>query len=367
MRFASVRVVEVPLRLVAPLRTSTGTHDSRRALLVEVTLDDGSVGWGENVAPDGDFYTGETATASRTAMREVLAPRLAREFDDPSHLDSAWWQTSDWPMARASIEQAAWDAWCRGRRVSLASALGGEPRSVEVGAVVGLHDDVAASVAEAMARVDEGYRHLKVKIAPGRDVTVVRAIRDAVGGHVPISVDANGSFTRGDVGTLASLVDHGVVLVEQPFAVGDLSSCSDLRATGTVTVGLDEAIMSPGDLSAALAAGALDAVNVKPSRLGGLGPSVAVLERCASEGLGAWVGGMLESGIGRAAALALATHPACTSAPDLSASSRYFERDVTHPFVLREGTLAVPDLPGIGVEPIGEVLRGSEFETLWPG
>lgn len=365
MRFASVRLVEVPLRLVAPLRTSTGTHDSRRALLVEVTLDDGSVGWGENVAPDGDFYTGETATTSRGAMRDVLASQLDREFDDPSSLDSAWWHTADWPMARAAIEQAAWVAWCRSRGVSLATALGGAPGAIEVGAVVGLHDGVAASVAEAMARVDEGYRHLKLKIAPGRDVEVVRAVRDAVGEHVSVSVDANGSFGRGDIGMFASLADHGVVLVEQPFVVGDTASCVELRATDTVKVGLDESIMSLDDLSAALGARALDAVNVKPSRLGGLGASLTVLHRCAAEGLGAWVGGMLESGIGRAAALALATHPACTSAPDLSASSRYFERDVTEPFVLRGGALTVPDLPGIGVAPRDDVVNGLEFETLW--
>ena len=364
MRFASVRLLEIPLRLVAPLRTSTGTHDSRRALLVEVTLDDGSVGWGENVAPQGDFYTGETAAASRVAMCEVLAPRFTFEFGHPTDLDADWWQTTDWPMARAAIEQAAWDAWCRRRGVSLASALGGAPGAIDVGAVIGLHDDIAASVAEAMARVDEGYRHLKMKITPGRDVELVRAVRDAVGSDISVSVDANGSFAADDVRVLASLADHGVFLVEQPFAAGDLAACADLRATGTVKVGLDESIMTLDDLSVAIAAGALDAVNVKPSRLGGLGPSVLVLERCASEGLGAWVGGMLESGIGRAGALALATHPACTSAPDLSASSRYFESDVTEPFVLQGGTLAVPDLPGIGVEPRDDVVNGLEFETL---
>ena len=365
MRFASVRLFDVPLRLVAPLRTSTGTHHARRALLAEVTLDDGSVGWGENVAPDGDFYTGETATASRAAMREVLAPRLAAEFEHPADLAAVWWQTTDWPMARAALEQAAWDAWCHRRGVSLATALGGAPRAIDVGAVVGLHDDIAAVVAESMARADEGYRHLKLKIAPGRDIAVVRAVRDAVGARVSLSVDANGSFTSDDFPSLASLEDHGVKLVEQPFAVGDLSSCADLRATGTVKIGLDESIMTLDDLSVALAAGALDAVNVKPSRLGGLGPSVAVLERCASEGLGAWIGGMLESGIGRAAALALASHPACTLAPDLSASSRYFERDVTEPFVLKSGTLVVPDLAGIGVAPRADVTSGLEFETLW--
>ena len=366
MRFASVRLVEVPLRLVTPLRTSTGTHDSRRALLAEVTLDDGSLGWGENVAPEGDFYTGETASASRVAMREVLASRLAAEFEHPADLDAVWWQTTEWPMARAALEQAAWDAWCRSRGLPLASALGGAPRSIDVGAVIGLHDEIASAVAEAMARVDEGYRHLKLKIALGRDLAVVRAIRDAVGAHVSLSVDANGSFTSDDLLSLASLADHGVELVEQPFAVGDLSSCAQLRATRTVKVGLDESIMTLDDLSVALAAGALDAVNVKPSRLGGLGSSLAVLEKCASEGLGAWVGGMLESGVGRAAALALATRSACTSAPDLSASSRYFEFDVTEPFVLHDGALAVPDLPGIGIAPRAEAISGLEYETFWP-
>lgn len=366
MQFASVRLVEVPLRLVTALRTSAGTHDSRRALLVEVTLDDGSVGWGENVAPVGDFYTGETASLSLGALRDVLARRLGEEFESPSHLNEAWWQTSAWPMARAAVESAAWDAWCRSKGIDLASALGGAPGRVEVGCVVGVHDDVSATVAEALARADEGYRHLKLKIAPNRDVEVVRLVRAAVGSNLTLAVDGNGAYEASDVPVLASLADHGVTLVEQPFAPGDWSAARKLADTGAVRVGLDESIANSDDLERALSHGAVNSVNVKPSRLGGLAAASDMLDRCLREGIGAWIGGMLESGIGRAAALSLATHPACTSAPDLSASSRYFESDVTEPFVLDGGTLTVSGRPGIGVEPLPDVLRDVEFETLWP-
>ncbi len=365
MQLASVRCVQVPLRLVSPLRTSTGTHDERTALLVQVTTDDVSVGWGEDVAPTGDFYTGETAAASLAALRGELTAALGGEFASPVGLDESWWGTHRWPMARAAVESAVWDAWCRSRGESLAVALGGRPGRVEVACVVGLHDQVAATVAEAMARVDEGYKHLKLKIAPGRDVDIVREVRSAVGGSVTISVDGNGAFTVDDMQRLVCLADHQVSLVEQPFAVGDWSAARELVATGTVSVGLDESIMSQSDLDVALARGALNAVNVKPSRLGGLAPAVVMLERCAREGLGAWIGGMLESGIGRAAALALASHPACTSAPDLSASGRYFVGDVTEPFVLVDGALEVPGGTGLGVVPTAHVLQGHEFETLW--
>lgn len=365
MRITEVSLVEIPLALVAPLRTSTGSHATRTAALVRVTLDDGSTGWGEDVAPTGAFYTGESADISLAGLRGGLARRaVGNEFAGPDDLDARWWGVPDHPMARCAVESAVWDAWCRSRRIPLATALGGSPRDVAVGAVVGLHDDVEGAVAEALERVGEGYRHIKVKIAPGRDHEVVSAMRDAVGPDLPISVDANGAYSIDDVALIAGLAGLGVVLVEQPFAPGDLAAASRLCATRTVKVGLDESILSGADLETALSAGAVDAVNVKPSRLGGLGAAVGLLERCRAEGLDAWVGGMLESGIGRAAALALATHPGCTLAPDLSASRRYFERDVTEPFVLSDGRLTVPSTPGAGRVPSPEALDGLAMETL---
>lgn len=365
MRIVGLTMARVPLSLVSALRTSTGTHASRTAALVEVTLDDGAVGWGENVAPEGDFYTGETAATSLAAMRTVLAPLLAdRRFESPHEMDATWWGTDSWPMARCAIESAAWDAWARSRGVAFAAALGGEPGRVAVGAVVGLHDDIAATVEEALARVHEGYRHLKVKIAPGHDNDVIAALRDAVGSKVSISVDANGSFGSSDIDRLASLADLGVTVVEQPFAPDDLALSKTLRETGTVRVGLDESVCGLDDLDRALGAGAIDALNVKPSRLGGFGVARAALERCRAEGIDAWIGGMLESGIGRAGALALSTHPACTLPPDLSASSRYFEVDVTEQFALTEGFLVVPDLPGIGRTPDARAMGLATIETI---
>jgi len=358
-------LVRVPLDLVGPLRTSSGTHSARTAVLVAVRLDDGTVGWGENVAPEESFYTGETSSASIRAMRgDLLRGITDRDFDAPSALDASWWGTTEFPMARCAVESAVWDAWCRGRVVALATALGGSPGDVAVGAVVGLHPSADDTVTEAVARVAEGYRHLKLKIAPGRDREVVAAVRDAIGPDVSLSVDANGAYSADDVDLLAGLAEIGVVLVEQPFAPGDLAASARMCATGSVRVGLDESIMTMADLDLALAAGAIDAVNVKPSRLGGLGAAVGILERCRAEGFDAWIGGMLESGIGRAAALALATHPACTLAPDLSASARYFTRDVTEPFVLAEGRLRVPATPGIGREPLPGMIAGVGIETL---
>jgi len=367
---AKVRIVEatlarVPLALVGPLHTSSGTHSARSATLIAVVLDDGSVGWGENVSPEEDFYTGETSSTSVRAMRgDLLGGIVDREFGAPSELDASWWGTTEFPMARCAVESAVWDAWCRGRGIALATALGGSPGDVAVGAVVGLHPSAADTVTEALARVAEGYRHLKLKIARGRDREVVAAVRDAVGPGASLSVDANGAYSADDVGLLAGLAEVGVDLVEQPFAPGDLAASGQLSATRSVKVGLDESIMTMCDLDLALTAGAVDAVNVKPSRLGGLGAAVGILERCRAEGLDAWIGGMLESGVGRAAALALATHPACTLAPDLSASARYFEHDVTEPFVLADGRLRVPATAGIGREPLSEMITGAAMEAL---
>ena len=365
MRIVDAQLVRVPLRLAGVLRTATGTHSSRTATLIRVRLNDGSSGWGENVAVEEDFYTSETATSSIGALRDgLVAAAAGRDFGAPVDLDASWWQTTEFPMARCAVESAVWDAWCRGSGTSLAVALGGSPRSIAVGAVVGLHPDVDGVVDEAVTRAAEGYRHLKLKIAPGRDRDPVSAVRNAVGDGVTLSVDANGAYTADDVPLLAALAELSVGVVEQPFAPHDLGAARRLRGTRTVRVGLDESIMSGADLDAALSLGAIDALNVKPSRLGGLGVAVTMLERCRAEGLDAWVGGMLESGIGRAAALALASHPACTLPPDLSASDRYFTADVSDPFVLVEGTLAVPDQPGLGREPSAAVLDGVPIESL---
>lgn len=366
MRIDRVRIVTVPLQLVTPLRTSQGDHTSRTATLVEITADDGTVGWGENVAPEGDFYTGETAALSRAFMREVLVPGLVNDdFDDDLDLDE---ESAAMPMADHAVSSALADIEARQRGISLAAAVGrADVRRLRVGAVVGLHDSVDDAVAEAMTRVGEGYTRVKVKIAPGRDVDVVAAVRAAMPAAVELHVDANGAYGARDIRHLSFLDAHGVGLVEQPFAHNDLASHAALSRAIATPVCLDESVVTIVDAVDAIAAAACSVINVKPSRVGGFHQAVSILRLCAENGIDAWVGGMLESGIGRAGCLALATHPGCTMTPDLSASARYFVHDLTEPFVLVDGCLTVPEGPGIGVAPLPSVLAdpATSIETVF--
>ena len=355
VRIAGTDLVEVGLDLVEPLVTATGVHASRTAILVRVVLSDGSVGWGEDVAPEGRFYTGESADASRRHLERDLLPRcLGADATDPVTFEGGL-PPDAFPMARHAVASAVWDARCRAFGVPLSEALGGSQRPVEVCAVIGLAEAPALVASACRRAVAEGYRHLKIKIAPGRDVEVVTAVCHAIGDAATISVDANGSFDEGGIGTLSRLADLGVELVEQPFAVGDLAACGVLVRDASVGVGIDESVTTRDDLLRVLDAGACTAVNIKPARVGGFATAVDMAGHCRDAGVEAWVGGMLETGIGRAGALALATHPAFSLPADLSASSRYFSRDVTAPFVLSDGCLS-PRGPGIGVVPVPDPL-----------
>lgn len=366
MRIDRVRLFHVPLALVAPLRTAQGDHLTRTAVLVEITADDGTVGWGENVAPEGSFYTGETQEASVAHMREVLVPSLVGDGDDDDWDDDD--EHPSMPMADHAVSSALADIDARQRAIPLSGALGRrEIRLVPVGAVVGLHSTIEATVAEAVQRAAEGYPRIKLKIAPGRDRDVVAAVRGALPEAVDIHVDANGSYGAHDVGHLAFLDEFAVGLVEQPFPADDLQSHAALSRAVSTPVCLDESVGGIVDAMNAVASAACSVINVKPSRVGGFHAATAILRLCAENGIDAWVGGMLESGIGRAGCLALATHPACTMTADLSASSRYFVSDVTEPFELKNGCLHVPAGPGLGVEPLAEVLAapGTSVETLF--
>jgi O-succinylbenzoate synthase len=230
-----------------------------------------------------------------------------------------------------------------------------------------MHPDIKSVVDEAMQRVAEGYTRVKVKIAPGRDVDVVRAVSQSLPPGTELHVDANGAYTRHDIRHLAFLDNFQVGMVEQPFGTDQWEAHAELSRTLVTPVCLDESVGGIVDAMRAVGSGACSVINVKPSRVGGFHEAVAILRMCAENGIDAWIGGMLESGIGRAGCLALATHPACTMTPDLSASARYFVRDVTEPFVLENGHLRVPRGPGLGVQPLAGLLDedSTSIETLF--
>jgi O-succinylbenzoate synthase len=336
-----VELVDATLPLVRPFVTRHGTRAHKRVLLVRVTTTDGVVGWGECAAEPSPTYAPEHIDGAWLVLRDHLVPRLLRG----GRLD----EVAGNHMAKAALEMALLDARLRAERRSLAAWLGGTVARVPAGVVVERYDDPRQAADVAAERVDEGYRRIKCKIEPGADTAHVAAVREAVGPHVAVWADANGSYSLADATTLAGL---DVELLEQPLRAGDLLEHAELRRAVRTVVCLDESIASVDDARLALHVQAAGAITVKPGRLGGLASAVEVHDLCREAGVPVWCGGMLETGIGRAANVALASLPGFTLPGDLSASGRYFARDViTEPFTLgADGCLAVPDGPGLGVE-----------------
>lgn len=354
---AEVELVRVRVPLRAPLRSAHGTEHERDVVLVRASLDDGTVGWGECSALSRPTYTGEYTAGAWAVLRDELVPAFlaGREDDVVGH-----------PMARAGLRTALLDASLRRRGVGLAAHLGAEhgrpARSVATAAVVGRRDHPDEVLSAVEARVAAGVALVKLKVTSHpRDLEAVAAVRDAWP-DLPLAVDGNGSL---DARSLALLDGHGLAYVEQPFPADALVDTAGAARRMATPLALDESVTSAGALATALALGAAKVVNVKPARLGGVRAAAEVARTAVEAGCGAFVGGMLETGVGRAAALAVAALPWCTLPTDLGPSSRYVEEDLTDPIeVDGDGWLPVPDGPGIGVVPLEARLAAAVVDRL---
>jgi O-succinylbenzoate synthase len=339
---AAVELRRVRLPLLEPFVAAHGTEHEREVVLVHVAGRDGEHGWGECVALSEPTYTAETTASAWVALRDQLVPALLADEPVP---------TTGHPMAWTAVEVALVDLRLRRQRRALVDALGAARRPIDACAVVGLQPTIDATIAAVGRRVDEGYRAVKLKIAPGHDLEPLAAVRAAFA-DLALAADANGSFTLDDRSRLEGFGELGLDYLEQPLAADDLAGLARLRPALPYALALDESVASPDDLDRAVAAGAGSIVNVKPGRVGGIAACQAILARAAEAGWGAFVGGMLETGIGRATALAVASHPACTLPTDLGPSDRYFDADLTEPIPLEAGgCLQVPAGSGIGVVP----------------
>ena len=355
MRLAGVELRRVRLPLVTPFRSALGEQAEREALLVRVATPD-AVGWGECTAMAAPSYTSEYLDGAHHVIRHHLLPRLlARAAVHAHEVGPALAGVRGHPMAKAALEMAVLDAELRAAGTSLADHLGAVRPAVDAGVAVGLAGSVTALVGAVGACLDEGYRRVKLKIGPGWDVEPVRAVRERFGDAV-LQVDANGSYTPADQEHLAALDDFGLALIEQPFAEDELLAHAELARRLRTPICLDESITSAAAAATAIALGATAVVNVKAARVGGYLEARRVHDVCAAAGVPVWCGGMLETGLGRAANVALAALPNFTLPGDLAASDRYYRQDLTAPFVLEGGRLAVPTGPGLGVEVIPEVL-----------
>ncbi len=355
MKVEAVELRRVRLPLVTPFRTGLGETWERDALLVKVTTPDGE-GWGECTAMSEPTYTSEYVDGAHHVMRHHLLPRLLSSPDVTAQaVATALAPVKGHPMAKAALEMGVLDAELRAAGTSLARHLGGVRETVEAGVAVGMAATVAELVDAVDRYVDAGYRRVKLKIAPGWDVEPVAAVRDRFG-ELMLLVDANGAYRPGDEDHLAQLDALALTMIEQPFAPDELAAHADLARRLHTPICLDESITSAAASATAIAMGATSVVNVKAPRVGGYLEARRVHDVCVGAGVPVWCGGMLETGLGRAANVALSSLPGFTLPGDLSASDRYYRTDVTPPFVLEDGRLRVPAGPGLGVEALAGVI-----------
>jgi O-succinylbenzoate synthase len=349
LRVERVCVRRLRLPLLRPFETSFGRTEVKEFLLVSASAG-GETGHGECVAEVDPYYLPETCDTALHVLRDFLIPiALARDYAHPREVWPSLARVRGHEMAKAALEMAVWELHARREGKPLHAVLGGRGGRIAAGVSIGIQPDDGALVERVAAEVEAGYRRIKVKIKPGRDLASVAAVR-ARFPHLPLMADANSAYTLDDVLLFEALDRHALTMVEQPLGWDDVVDHAALQRAIATPVCLDESIRSADDARHALDLGACRVVNIKPGRVGGFTPSLAVHDLCAARGVPVWCGGMLESGIGRLANVHLQTLPGFTLPGDTSASARYFTEDLVDPpvTVSRDGWIEVPERPGIG-------------------
>jgi O-succinylbenzoate synthase len=360
MRLQGFELRRVAMPLVSPFRTSFSTQTARDVLLVRA-LTDGADGWGECVTLGDPLYSPEYVDGAVDVMRRHLIPALRDVVDGPG-VGEALQKFKGHRMSKGALEMAVLDAELRTEGRSFARELGSTRDRVPCGVSVGIMDSIPALLDAVDGYLSEGYVRIKLKIEPGWDIEPVRAVRERFGDDVLLQVDANTAYTLRDARHLAKLDDFDLLLIEQPLEEEDVLGHADLAKIVRTPICLDESITSAQTAAAAIRLGATQVINIKPGRVGGYLEARRIHDLAVAHGIAVWCGGMIESGIGRAANVALASLPGFTLPGDVSASDRFYRTDITAPFVMKDGHLDVPTGPGLGVEPDMAIL---ESLTTW--
>lgn len=350
MRIEEIEIRHLELPLVHPFETSFGREDVRQTIVVAVRSQ-GLTGWGEAATSAGPWYEYETVETCWHVLSDFLGPLVkGQEVSTPEDAARLMAPVRGHNLAKMGLEAAVWDLLGQAGGRSLADMLGGSRERVPVGVSIGVQGSVSALLDRIAGFWAQGYSRVKIKIRPGWDVDVVARVRDRFP-DVPLMVDANSAYTLADAQHLAGLDRFDLTMIEQPLAHDDLVDHAELQRRLYTPVCLDESVPSLAAARAALALGSGRIVNIKPGRVGGLTVARAIHDLCRAQGVPVWCGGMLETGIGRAHNVALASLPGFLLPGDISASARYFHQDVVEPaFVVDDdGTMHVPTGPGIGV------------------
>ncbi len=354
MNIERVELHHIKLPLVHPFRTSFGIETVRPCILVAVH-GDGLTGWAECVADDGPWYSYETIGTAWHVLRDYLVPLLfehAPALDHASQLVKAFKRVRGHPMAKGALENAVWDLQAKAQRKPLSEMLGGVRDKVEAGVSIGIQPTLQDLLARVDSFVAEGYRRIKVKIEPGWEIEPLKAIRER---HpdIRLMADANSAFTLDDVAIFKEMDHLNLLMIEQPLGYNDIFDHAKLQAQINTPICLDESIHSPEDAHWAIELQACRIMNMKVARVGGFTNALAIHEMCQEAGMALWCGGMLETGVGRAANLHLATLPNFILPSDLSATKRYYAEDIAEPTFslnVEDSTITVPTGIGIGVE-----------------
>ncbi|MCZ6760658.1 MAG: o-succinylbenzoate synthase [Gemmatimonadetes bacterium] len=354
MLVESITLREIRMNLREPFEISSGVEEERRILLLELREANGTSAWSECVAGNAPNYFPETVDSTWMVIKNWLAPRVVgHEFESADEVGPVVEQDIRGNnMARAAVEMGFWALQAAMENISLATLLGGTRDKVSVGISIGIQPDVETLISKAERAIGEGYSKIKIKIKPDKDVEYVRAVREALGDDVAIIADANSAYTLDDVSTLRRLDEFNLVTIEQPLAWDDLIQHADLQQRIKTPICLDESITTLTRAREMVKLGSGKIINIKPGRVGGLRQSKFIHDFAEENGVPVWCGGMLESGIGRAHNVALASLPNFSLPSDLSPSHRYWDRDIVRQewTMDPQGYIQVPHAPGIGVD-----------------
>jgi O-succinylbenzoate synthase len=350
MKIDSLTLYHIRLPLVSPFATSFGSIDHKECILVELHAE-GLVAYGESAVERDPGYNYETTGTAWHILKDFVAPLiLGQNVVDAADFQRRVAGIRGHHLAKAGIEMALWDLIGKRDGKSLKEMFGGERDKVEVGVSIGIQESVSALVQSAERYVQQGYDRLKIKIKPGRDVEDTSAVRKAFP-HIRLQVDANSAYSLETAEALQPLDDLDLLLIEQPLFEDDIWDHHKLQKQLKTPICLDESVVSPRHARYAIEMEACRTINIKPGRVGGLSQGIEIHDMCRAQGMPVWCGGMLETGVGRASNLAIASLPGFTLPGDISASERYFARDITHErFILNlDSTIDVPTGPGLGV------------------
>ncbi|MFN8208065.1 MAG: o-succinylbenzoate synthase [Bacteroidales bacterium] len=358
MRIDRIELRHIRMDLVSPFVTSMGVEKDEEHIIVRVD-GEGVTGWGESVAEGTPYYSYETVQTAWHILRDFLIPSiLGKEINHAAEAVALYSRVRGHMMAKAGLEAALWDALAKSNGVSLSKLLGGKRQKVNVGVSIGIQDSEQLLIKKVEGYLKEGYSRIKIKIAPGDDIRFIQALRKEFP-DILLQVDANSAYTLEDIHLFQRMDEYNLQLIEQPLGYDDIFDHAKLQRAIRTPLCLDESIHSLDDTRAAIELASCRIINIKPGRVGGFTESIKIHDYCAQMNIPVWHGGMLESGIGRAGNVALASLPNFTLPGDISASKRYYLEDIVDPEfkVNPDGTMNVPDGKGIGVEVIPEMLE----------